>query len=82
MTDTERPDYWPAEVEPITWDDTGKLGVNQKTHQLYWDGEPLVTERRFSTQERVLAWFGVSLAALGVIATVVQAWFAAFPRCL
>lgn len=55
------------------------LGVDRKTSELYWDGQKLITEKRFATQERVIAWLGLLLALLGVAATCVQAWFAAFP---
>lgn len=73
---SDRPAHWPAEVDPLTWDDTGKLGVHQRTHQLYWDGDPLVTERRFSTFERGLAVAALILTFVGVAATVVQAYAA------
>lgn len=66
-------------MKQITIGAMGRLGVNETNGSLYWDGEPLITEKRFSTQERVIAWLGLLLALVGVAATCVQAWFAAFP---
>jgi len=59
--------------------DASFLQIDRRTNELYWNREKLVTERRLSTFERVLAVAGVVLAAVGVAATCVQAWFAAFP---
>jgi hypothetical protein len=64
---------WPQEVEQLTFDDIGRIGVHRRTNQLYWDGLPLVTERRWTTVERRIAWIGLAIATVGVLATAVQA---------
>lgn len=75
----EPPDNWPTNVKPISQEGLALLGIDPATNELFWDGQKLVTEKRWSNTERVIAWTGVVLAAVGVGATVVQAWFAAFP---
>ena len=73
------PADWPRNVHHLPLDQLDQLGRDPQTNQLYWDGDPLVTEKRFATQERVIGWISVALAAIGVAATCAQAWFAAFP---
>lgn len=72
----DRPDDWPPDVAAISLNGLGLLGINRKTRKLYWDGEELVTVKRFSTFERWLAVVGLVFAGIGVAATVVQAWAA------
>lgn len=72
----ETPSHWPDEVHYITNDNLGDLGRHTRTNQLYWRGDPLVTEKRFSNFERGLAVAGLVIAAIGVAATAVQAWVA------
>lgn len=54
------------------------LAIDAKTKELYWNGEKLITEKRWGTVERRLAISGLVIALLGVLATVVQAWAAVF----
>ena len=70
------PGHWPRNVRRLTVDDMGMQGVDPKTGSLYWDGVPVVTERRFSNVERLIAIGALVLTAVGVAATVVQAWAA------
>ena len=44
-------------IHPITFNDIGKLGVDEN-NQLYWQGKPIVTKERI-----VLEWW-VNLAAI------------------
>ncbi len=52
------------------------LGVHHRTNELYWDGQKLITEKRFGNFELGLAVAGLVIAGIGVAATVVQAWAA------
>jgi hypothetical protein len=75
----EAPSDWPPGVRMLTMNGLSLFGISDNG-QLYFDGQPLVTERRWSTVERRIAWSGVILAAIGVAATAVQAWMAVFPH--
>lgn len=46
---------------------------------LFWDGEQVITEKRWGVVERRIAIAGLIIGGVGVAATVAQAWFAAFP---
>lgn len=72
----ETPSHWPREVRIVSLKAMALLGHDPRTNQLYWDGQPLVTEKRFATFERVLAGIGLAIAAVGVFATVAQAGIA------
>ncbi|MCV3239690.1 hypothetical protein [Mesorhizobium sp. ZC-5] len=65
----ETPDYWPEGVKGISQNGLSLLGVHTATNQLYWDGQPLVTERRLATFERAMA-LAVTIAT--VIVAVVE----------
>lgn len=56
---------WPPGVEPISFGDTARLCVG-RDGQLYWDGKPVVTRRRFDLSR----WqkFGAVLATIAVFA--------------
>lgn len=75
----DAPPEWPQNVRPVSLEGITLLGIDPKTNDLYWDGQKLVTEKRWGTTERRIAVGGLILAGLGVAATIVQAWFAAFP---
>ena len=55
MAETVRPDHWPKNVQPISFDNLGKLGVNPQNNRIYWDGQELVTANRLDKFERFLA---------------------------
>lgn len=74
-----RPNGWPENVVPISTDGLSLIGVDPATNQFYWDGQPLLTEKRWGTVERRIAVFGLLIAGIGVAATVAQA-IAAFTR--
>lgn len=67
---------WPQGVKEITFEAIGMLGFHERTHELYWNGEKVVTVRRLATVERWLAALAVAAAVVGAGATVVQAWAA------
>jgi hypothetical protein len=69
----DTPTHWPREVRILSIDAMDALGHDPRTNQLYWDGQPLVTEKRFSNFERMLAVIGLVVGGVGVGATVVQA---------
>lgn len=69
----DTPNHWPREVRHLSIDAMDALGHDPGSNQLYWDGQPLVTEKRFSTFERSLAIVGLVFAGVGVLATVAQA---------
>ncbi|WP_041544616.1 MULTISPECIES: hypothetical protein [Chelativorans] len=71
----ETPDHWPRSIRRVSLDDDG-LGLDPTNGGLYWQGQPLVTEKRWSTTERRIAIAGLLIASIGVAATVVQAWAA------
>jgi hypothetical protein len=73
---TVRPLGWPPHVRPITMVGLGLFGIDPHTNELFWDGEKLITEKRFSTFERSLAIAGLRIGGVGVLAAVVQAWAA------
>ena len=41
-----RPAAWPADVEPISLEDLGRLGINSQ-QELFWDGHRVEVRRRF-----------------------------------
>lgn len=47
--------HWPKDVTPLSWNDSGLIGVHRKTRQLYWDGERIQTISRLGTPERIFA---------------------------
>ena len=59
--------------------DEHELQYASQSGLLYLNGDRLVTEKRFSNFERGLAVAGLIIGTVGVLATLVQAWFAAFP---
>lgn len=58
----------------ITLEDFDRMHVEDG--RLFWDGEQVITEKRWSAVERGLAITGLLIAAVGVAATVAQAWAA------
>lgn len=58
----------------ITLEDFDRMHVEDG--RLFWDGEQVITEKRWSAVERGLAVTGLLIAAIGVAATVAQAWAA------
>jgi hypothetical protein len=69
----QTPDHWPRHVRRLSVEDLGRQGVDPKTGTMYWDGAPVVTERRFSNVERTIAVVALVIAGVGSIAAVVQA---------
>ena len=53
----DAPADWPPTVRAISMEGLSLLGVDERSGELLWDGEKLVTERRvrLGTFERVLA---------------------------
>ncbi|NGO53179.1 hypothetical protein [Allomesorhizobium camelthorni] len=62
------PPDWPDGVKGISMNGAALLGVHAATNQLYWDGQPLVTERRLATFERIMA--GIVTASTAIVAVV------------
>jgi hypothetical protein len=69
----EAPPGWPAGVRGISLDGVSLIGVHERTNELYWDGNKLVTERRLATFERALAL--IVTAATAIVAVVEVARF-------
>lgn len=61
------PREWPPGVQPISIDGLGLIGINVTTNQIYWDGQPLVTEKRLNNFERGMA-LSVTIATVIVAA--------------
>ena len=76
FADSGTPPEWPTTVKSISMDGLSLVGVDERTNELYWDGQKLVTERRFSAFERTLAVIALVITTIGVGAAVVQAWAA------
>lgn len=70
------PQHWHRDVHVITMDSMNMLGFKPSTRELYWDGHPVVTERRFNWVERSLAGVGLIIGLIGAIAACAQAWAA------
>lgn len=62
----ESPPEWPTGVQAISSSGLTLLGIHEKSGELYWDGQQVVTARRLANFER---W----MAALVTAATVVMA---------
>ena len=55
---------WPADVEPISLEDLGRLGINAR-QELFWDGHRVEVRRRFIlTGFQKLVAFIVSICAI------------------
>lgn len=69
---------WPAGVQPISWENIGRLGVGSD-NRLYWDGKPVVTRSRLglTTWQKFGAGVTVIAAALGGFYALLQIidWF-------
>jgi hypothetical protein len=74
--DEHLPVGWPPGVRRISIDGLGDLGVKEANGELYWKGQKMVTERRFSNFERGLAVWALAITSAGVLAAIVQAWAA------
>lgn len=69
----ETPSNWSPEVRPISQTGLSLFGLDPSTNEILWDGNKLITEKRFTTFERSLAIIGLVIAFVGVAATVAQA---------
>lgn len=65
---SERPTDWPPNVRAISMDGVALFGVDERTRELYWDGQKLVTDRKISLEGWTLA-----LAVIATTATAVAA---------
>jgi hypothetical protein len=64
----ERPPEWPQDVQGISMEGLGLLGLDRRT-QLYWDGRPIVIRRRLSLSPwQKLATVIIALGGLGAVA--------------
>jgi hypothetical protein len=78
MSDSQNPQL-PDGVEPISWNNLGRLGVHRETGALYWDGKEVVTKSwiRLGNFERWMA----ALAATGTFGSfIVALWSLWHPR--
>lgn len=64
----ERPNDWPPNVRAISMNGLALFGVDDRTRELYWDGQKLTVERKVSLEGWTLA-----LAATATAATVLAA---------
>ena len=48
------------------------LSIDLDTHELYWNGDKLVTEKRWSAYERTLATLGLVAGGLASLSAVVM----------
>ncbi|ESY15180.1 hypothetical protein [Mesorhizobium sp. LNJC394B00] len=62
----QSPSEWPQGVQAISSSGLTLLGIHEKSGELYWDGQQVVTARRLANFERAMA-----LAV--TIATVIMA---------
>lgn len=75
---SERPDYWPDGVYAISTSGLTLLGVHEKEHKLFWDGEEIVTRNviRLGRHELIFAAVA-SLSALGIFLLEIYKTFCA-----
>ncbi len=60
----DRPAGWPADVDPISLEDLGRLGINQQ-QELFWDGHRVEVRRRLIlTGFQTFIAFVVSVCAI------------------
>ena len=59
------PDHWPKNVHPMSYDDLGKMGVDD-SHRLYWDGQEIVLTQKLK--------FTVAQGVLGVAVLSPRSW--------
>ncbi|HME24179.1 MAG TPA: hypothetical protein VKI44_23080 [Acetobacteraceae bacterium] len=60
----DRPADWPADVDPISLEDLGRIGINSQ-QELFWDGRRVEVRRRFIlTGFQKLIAFIVSICAI------------------
>jgi len=63
------PANWPQKLRPVSLDGLSLFGMDPlKPGELFWDGEKLITERRWSNAERLLA--GLATASAVTIALI------------
>lgn len=67
------PDHWPRHVRLMSVDDQGLMGIDPRSGEIYWDGSPIVTEKRLSNVERGLVVAGLAIGATGTAAGVAVA---------
>ena len=56
---------WPPDVEQISVEDMGHLGVSTKDRTLYWDGEPVVVKKPLSLTKLQLGFAVVGAVGAG-----------------
>lgn len=79
LPDDATPPHWPRGVRLISIDAFGRMGVDENTGELYWDGKPVEMRRRLDLT-RSERWFALIVGAftiLGSIGAVAQGWAAA-----
>ncbi len=63
-----------AKVHEITWDEIGRLGVDERNH-LYWDDKPLITRRKVTLPLLVNVAAVLAGAATAIIAFIQVLYF-------
>jgi len=65
----ETPDHWPRNIRVLPLNDFGKLGLDPKTNELYWDGKALVTKNliNLGNKELKLAYFVAFITAVATV---------------
>lgn len=65
---SSRPAGWPRGVEPVSFEDLGRLGIDAGD-QLFWDGRPVEIRRRLvlTSLQRLVATVVTIFAILGGI---------------
>jgi hypothetical protein len=68
---------WPAGVEPISFENIGRLGVGRDS-QLYWDGKPVQLRRRLvlSRWQKIGTLVVGTAAVIGALGSFAQGWSA------
>ena len=61
------PVRWPADVEPISLEDLGRLGINRQ-QELFWDGQRVEVRRRI-----ILTGFQKSVAFIVSVCAILGA---------
>lgn len=72
-SDSTPPKGWPQNVRIISLEGLGRIGIDPKTNELYWDGQRIVTEKRLASYERWLATLATGSAVVVAVVEMLRA---------
>jgi len=72
MTDVATERNWPANVQELNIGEFMHLGIDRTTHELYWDGQRIVTKHELGQREYFLAQLAAWSTVIATVAAVVS----------